>query len=96
MLFQEPLNAQDQQYYDAVVEKLALDKRVSVDAGAPSKVKRLHPTLKKCACGFVGTKHELYKHFDSERKDYDGVWPGFLPKDFWTKHGEVPLNEDEI
>jgi hypothetical protein len=48
-------------------------------------IRRLHPTLKKCQCGFIGTKPELYKHFDKLKG---------LPN-FFTLHGEVPLNEDD-
>jgi len=90
MLFQEPLNEQDRSHYDAVVQKLALDKhRVNIDdlEPRPERVKRLHPTLKKCACGWTGSKTGLFDHIDKA----EGL-EGLSTKDFWTKHGEVPHN----
>jgi len=48
-------------------------------------IKQLHPTLKRCKCGFIGTRSALYKHFEPLTK----------LSDFTTKHGEVPLNEDD-
>jgi hypothetical protein len=88
MLFQEPLNEQDQAHYGAIVQKMELDKgRVNIDDLAPSKVKQLHPTLKKCACGWIGTKTKFFDHID----EAEGL-EGLSAKEFWTKHGEIPLN----
>lgn len=47
-------------------------------------IKKLHPTLKKCACGWVGSKRDLYIHFAELRRSHL----------FYYEHGEVPLNED--
>ena len=48
----------------------------------------LHPTLKACKCGFIGTRSALYKHFK--------LWKyNMTPKGFFEEHGEVPLNEDD-
>jgi len=63
-------------------------------------IKQLHPTLKACKCGMVGTRSQLYKHFDyfyrklavevaTRRSDKT------LNQLFFTSHGEVPLNEDD-
>lgn len=42
---------------------------------------QIHPTLKKCKCGFTGSRSQLYKHFDAI-KFVDGQLD-------MTKHGEV-------
>lgn len=44
----------------------------------------MHETLKKCACGFVGTKHKLEKHLGGE------ITSGMSSREWWKKHGEVP------
>lgn len=80
MIFQEPLNEQDRSHQEATVDKINLDAGIR-------PLRRLHPTLKKCACGFVGPKREFYGHMDRRIKE--------LGKDVWNEHGEVPLNEDE-
>lgn len=54
-------------------------------------VKRLHPTLKACACGFVGTKNEFLKHM--EAKERLAIFMRQTDA-FWKEHGEIPLNED--
>lgn len=56
-------------------------------------VKKLHPTLKKCACGYTGTKEQLYKHLKSQKEFYNLV--GNVKK-FYVLHGEVPLNEENV
>lgn len=53
-------------------------------------IKQLHPTLKKCKCGFIGKRNELYKHLDRARSAFD---PN--SKNFFKFHGEVPLNVDD-
>lgn len=51
----------------------------------------LHPTLRACHCGFIGTKTQFYSHMDSWQKLYkDGGLPNF-----WKDHGEVPINADD-
>jgi hypothetical protein len=64
--------------------------RINIDNEPPSRIKRLHPTLKKCACGFVGSKHLFLQHMDvmlmSARSGGEDA------KVFWQKHGEVPYN----
>jgi hypothetical protein len=54
----------------------------------------LHPTLKACKCGFIGTKRNLYKHFDSQYGKFGNDLMR-LQSDFFIYHGEVPLNEDD-
>jgi len=58
------------------------------------KIKKLHPTLKACACGFIGTSTQLYHHFEYARSD--NARRGLLERAFYEDHGEVPLNEDDI
>jgi hypothetical protein len=51
-------------------------------------IKKLHLTLRACKCGFIGTRTQLYKHFE--------VWKLNMPtKAFFEEHGEVPFNEDD-
>jgi len=50
-------------------------------------IRQLHQNLKACKCGFIGNRSKLYKHFDLAKKV-----EGQLDL---TKHGEVPLNEDD-
>lgn len=59
-----------------------------------------HPTLKACKCGYVGSRSQLYKHFDYfHRKLAVEVATGrshqTLNQLFFATHGEVPLNEDD-
>lgn len=56
-------------------------------------IKQLHPSLKKCACGYIGTKRELYKHFEDIQRTMKAM--GESPREFWAGHGEVPLNVDD-
>jgi hypothetical protein len=56
-------------------------------------IKQLHPTLKKCRCHYIGTKRELYKHFDQVRRRMKVF--GEPPREFFVAHGEVPLNTDD-
>jgi hypothetical protein len=53
-------------------------------------IKQLHPTLKACKCGFIGSRKMLYKHFDSTLD----IWPKET-KGFFNVHGEVVLNVDD-
>jgi hypothetical protein len=55
-------------------------------------IKHLHPTMKKCGCGFIGNKTQFYDHLMDERMVYK-----FEDRlvEFYERHGEVPLNEDE-
>jgi hypothetical protein len=53
----------------------------------PNPFRQMHPTLKACACGFVGNKYELEKHFAGESTS------GQSPREFWTQHGEIPFYE---
>jgi len=87
-LFSQPLNQQDADHLGAILEKLELDKRpVEIDV-KPSPFRPLHPTLKKCYCGMIGSKLEFYDHMDVESekigRDYSDA------KEFWSQHGEVP------
>lgn len=64
------------------------------DLEKPNRIRKLHPTHKKCKCGFVGTKHLFHKHIeDGERKAFI---TGVTAREFWTEHGELPLNEGDI
>jgi hypothetical protein len=54
--------------------------------GTKTVIKQLHPTLKACACGYIGSRTQLYKHFDTEHKQLGSSLK------FFAKHGEVPLN----
>lgn len=57
-------------------------------------IQKLHPTLKKCKCGFIGNRGQLYKHLEHEK----ATWPETAPeaiKTYFQLHGEVPINEDE-
>jgi hypothetical protein len=49
-------------------------------------IKPLHPTLKACHCGFIGTRSALYKHLDFEVKNYTNA------KEFFNQHGEAVLD----
>lgn len=53
----------------------------------------LHPTLRKCKCGLICSKHLFEKHMDTllaARRQTDED-----PKVFWAQHGEVPLSQAE-
>lgn len=56
-------------------------------------IKQLHPTLKACKCNYIGTKRELYKHFDDTRRTMKAM--GEPAREFFAGHGEVPLNVDD-
>lgn len=56
-------------------------------------IKQLHPTLKACKCNYIGTKRELYKHFDDTRRTMKAM--GEPAREFFVAHGEVPLNVDD-
>jgi hypothetical protein len=63
--------------------------RINIDP-PEGRAKKLHPTLKKCACGWIGTKTGFYDHIDDAEASEDSS-----AKEFWTKHGEVPCNVDD-
>jgi len=52
-------------------------------------IKSLHPTLKACHCGFIGTKPQFYEHMNVLIKQYTSA------KQFFTEHGESILNVDD-
>jgi hypothetical protein len=54
-----------------------------------SRIKQLHPTLKACKCGFIGTKTEFYNHMNETVKQYTAA------RQFFTEHGEAVLNFDD-
>lgn len=58
----------------------------------PSPFQPLHPTLKKCKCGFIGTRTQLYRHFDAERFTAAGI----PINGFFARHGEVPLHNVDL
>jgi hypothetical protein len=53
------------------------------------KIAKLHPTLKACSCGFIGSKSQYWKHYETRMTEFDSI------RDFYKHHGEVPLNEDD-
>lgn len=55
-------------------------------------IRKLHPTLKACKCGFIGVRSSLYKHFDNELTEWKLSGD---QKSFYIHHGEVPLNEND-
>jgi len=52
-------------------------------------IQRLHPTIKGCRCGFIGTKTQLYNHLGEWTKHYK------TSKEFFAEHSEVPINEND-
>jgi hypothetical protein len=54
-------------------------------------IKPLHPTLKACKCGFIGSRAQLYKHLDLVSL----LYLSSDPKAFWNDHGESVLNVDD-
>lgn len=76
---------------DAVgLQPIYVNGRVDLDANQPSKIKKLHPTLKKCLCGQVGTKSQFLRHMEYEREQSRRRGEHCVV--FWKKHGEIPLN----
>ncbi len=61
--------------------------------GDSSPFTPLHPSLKKCKCGYIGTKRELYKHFDDIRRTMKAM--NESAREFFAGHGEVPLRTDD-
>ena len=55
-------------------------------------IKQLHPTLKACKCGYIGSRAELYKHFDIVQAYFKEHGH---EKEFSTLHGESVLNIDD-
>ncbi len=78
---------------DAVgLKPIYVNGRISLDEPC-SKIKSLHPTLRKCQCGYIASSHLVTKHIETllaARR-----MGGEEPQVFWSQHGEVPLNEDE-
>lgn len=62
-----------------------------------TEIKKLHPTLKKCKCGFIGVRPAWWKHYENERpvKHENKVVNEMRLIAFYGMHGEVPINEDE-
>lgn len=58
-----------------------------------TEIKKLHPTLKKCGCGFIGNKGQFYEHMDNASQGIHSHVE--LATKFYKEHGEVPINEDE-
>ncbi len=54
-------------------------------------IKTLHPSLKACKCGYVGTRSELYRHLAQAN---NGIVK-LSNAEFFGRHGEVPLNADD-
>lgn len=69
------------------------DRGLSEAKGDKSPFAPLHPTLKKCKCHYIGTKRELYKHFDDVRRRMKVF--GESAREFFAGHGEVPLRCDD-
>jgi hypothetical protein len=57
-------------------------------------IKKLHPTLKACKCGFMGSRTGLYNHLKQTERNVVKIM-GYSWSDYYAKHGEVPLNEDD-
>jgi hypothetical protein len=58
-------------------------------------IKSLHPTLKACKCGLIASRKRLYKHLAELTTQFQGNTPEERTaswKEFFAKHGEVPLN----
>ncbi len=72
--------------------KNMLPDRPSV-ARSSSPFEPLHPSLKKCKCHYIGTKRELYKHFDDVRRRMRVF--NEPAREFFAGHGEVPLRVDD-
>ena len=58
----------------------------------PNPFRTLHPTLKKCRCGYVADKGKLYRHFDEVRSMLRAH--GDAAIEFFVAHGEVPYYTD--
>src|SRR6266478_6090809 len=54
-------------------------------------IKTLHPSLKACKCGYIGTRSELYRHFAQANSGIVKL----SNAEFFGRHGEVPLNVDD-
>jgi hypothetical protein len=51
--------------------------------------KSLHPTLKACHCGFIGSRKAFYDHMNATVKEYTAA------RLFFLEHGEAVLNSDD-
>lgn len=56
-------------------------------------IRKLHPTLKLCKCGYISDRNSLYRHLDQVRSHYTRC--GMSADEFWADHGELPLNDDD-
>jgi hypothetical protein len=52
-------------------------------------IRSLHPTLKACKCGYIGSRSMFYKHMDAEVTNYTSA------QQFFINHGEAVLNIDD-
>jgi len=55
-----------------------------------SPFKPLHPTDKKCKCGYIGKRSLFYKHLEQAQLVCASHYP---PQPFFQFHGEVPHYE---
>jgi hypothetical protein len=78
---------------DVLRLKNMLPDKPSVARGDNSPFAPLHPSLKKCKCGNIMTKRELYKHFDDIRRRMKVF--NEPAREFFVAHGEVPLRVDD-
>jgi hypothetical protein len=82
----------DMEFFGEAMKATGL-KVVVIDEASDSPFQPLHPTLKKCKCGLICTRHLFEKHMDTllaARRT-----GGEEPKAFWAEHGEVPLSQAE-
>jgi hypothetical protein len=49
----------------------------------------LHPTNKKCRCGFIGNRTQFYNHMSNRQRLYKD------PQHFFASHGEIPYYTNE-
>jgi hypothetical protein len=78
----------DMEFFGEAMKAVGL-KVVVIDEKSESPFQPLHPTLKKCKCGFIGTRVKFYDHMDVAVDEYPNA------KAFWEEHGEVPLSQAE-
>jgi hypothetical protein len=56
--------------------------------------RQLHPTLRKCKCGFVGKKSEFHAHMIKLERELVHKTGKMGYKAFFQRHGEVPIYTD--
>jgi hypothetical protein len=54
---------------------------------------KLHPTLKLCHCGFIGTRNDFYDHMKIKERMH--LFFGGTLKEHYANHGERVLDEDD-